>query len=200
MKIGENVNVNRLTSLIETEPEEEYVIDSGMNDESDDDLFEYDPSFQKRFISSTSNSDSENKSLSFDYLNISEEVYQIVVNVVGETIFTKDKSKNNSIFTEQINTNFSKVVKEILKDERKKKFPGILSIAFIQFSEYINSEDYSDFDVFHALHDKFQTFIKRELIKSIGADSYRRAEKRFQEESKPSIDNHFDAIIKKISF
>lgn len=208
MKIGSDVNVSKLDSLIETESEEEYAVGLGTEFESDDsdDFFEYDPSFQKRFINSTSNDESQNKAVSFDYINISEEVYDIVVNVVGTTEFSKDKSRNNSVLYEQVNKNFSKIVKEILQDQKKKKFPGIISIAFIQFSEYISSmtaegkPDLSYYDVFHAMNEKFQNFIKKELIQMIGADSYRRAEKRAQADLKPSIDNHFDAIIKKISF
>ena len=208
MKIGSDVNVSKLDSLIETESEEENAIGLGTEFESDDsdDFFEYDPSFQKRFINSTSNDESQNKAVSFDYINISEEVYDIVVNVVGTTEFSKDKSRNNSVLYEQVNKNFSKIVKEILQDQKKKKFPGIISIAFIQFSEYISSmtaegkPDLSYYDVLHAMNEKFQNFIKKELIQMIGADSYRRAEKRAQADLKPSIDNHFDAIIKKISF
>ena len=137
---------------------------------------------------------------------MSEDVYEIVVSIVGNTEFSKDKSKNNSVLYEQVNKNFSKIVKEILQDAKKKKFPGIISIAFIQFSEYISSlspdgkPELSYYDVFHAMNEKFQNFIKKELIKMIGAESYRKAEKKAQADSKPSIDNHFDAIIKKISF
>ena len=208
MKIGSDVNVNRLDSLIETESEEDNVIGLGTEFKSDDseDFFEYDPSFQKRFISSTSNDESQNKALSFDYINVSEDVYRIVVNIVGNTEFSKDKSKNNSLLYEQVNKNFSKIVKEILQDRKKKKFPGIISIAFIEFSEYISSlspdgkPELSYYDVFHVMNEKFQNFIKKELIQMIGADSYRKAEKRAQADSKPSIDNHFDAIIKKITF
>lgn len=208
MKIGNDVSVNKLDSLIETESEEVNTIDSvsEFGNEDSDDLFEYDPSFQKRFINSTSNEESQNKAISFDYINLSEEVYEIVVRIVGSTEFSKDKSKNNSVLYEQVNKNFSKVVKEIIQDQKKKKFPGIISIAFIQFSEYISSltpegkPELTYYDVFHAMNEKFQNFIKRELIQMIGADSYRKAEKRAQAELKPSIDNHFDAIIKKISF
>jgi hypothetical protein len=208
MKIGNDVSVNKLDSLIETESEEVNTIDSvsEFENEDSDDLFEYDPSFQKRFINSTSNEESQNKAISFDYINLSEEVYEIVVRIVGSTEFSKDKSKNNSVLYEQVNKNFSKVVKEIIQDQKKKKFPGIISIAFIQFSEYISSltpegkPELTYYDVFHAMNEKFQNFIKRELIQMIGADSYRKAEKRAQAELKPSIDNHFDAIIKKISF
>lgn len=208
MKIGNDVNVSKLDSLIETESEDENAIGLGEEFQSDDseDFFEYDPSFQKRFISSTSNDESQDKAVSFDYIKMSEDVYEIVVSIVGNTEFSKDKSKNNSVLYEQVNKNFSKIVKEILQDAKKKKFPGIISIAFIQFSEYISSlspdgkPELSYYDVFHAMNEKFQNFIKKELIKMIGAESYRKAEKKAQADSKPSIDNHFDAIIKKISF
>lgn len=195
MKIGKDINVTKLNSLIQTDEEVDDVqVTMNVEDDSDD-FFEYDPSFQKRFISNTSNEESQNKSLSFDYINISQEVYDIVVSVVGETKFSKDKSKNNSLLYEQVNKNFSNIIREIRKDERKKKFPGIIGIAFIQFTEYIELDYY---DVFHVMSSKFQEFIKKELIKSIGIDSYRRAEKRSQENSKPSVNNHFDALVKKI--
>lgn len=195
MKIWKDTNVTKLDSLIQSDEEINDVDISLEGGDDSDDFFEYDPSFQKRFISSTSNDESQNKSLLFDYINISEEVYDIVISVVGETKFTKDKSKNNSLLYEQVNKNFSNIIREIRKDERKKKFPGIIGIAFIQFSEYIELEYY---DVFHVMNVKFQEFIKKELINSIGIDSYRRAERRSQENSKPSINNHFDALIKKI--
>lgn len=153
-----------------------------------------DPLFTRNFIKNTSNYDSFDQMINFDTIEISKKIYEII-----ETFFKSNtiiiNINNSEHFDTLLNKYFSELVKHFIQIDfkKKEKFENVFSYIFIEFCDYIDC-DYNK--SFLALHEKFQNIIKRDLMKIIKPENFKRIEYRVKEKSKNDINNHKNVYFK----
>ena len=160
-----------------------------------------DPLFNRNFIKNTSNYEAFEKMINFDLHEKCDKIYNII-QTFFETNLTKSNQDFNNLsnsnhvhFEVLINKHFSELVKHFIQIDFKnqEKCENVLSYIFIEFCDYINI-DYNK--VFIVLHEKFQNILKRDLIKMIKLENFKRIENKIKQTSENTINNHKDVFFK----